>query len=485
MLRNSLLLLAFTWLLASSCQRELLSTDPTDKLAFSLDTLLFDTVFTTIGSTTLQLKVYNPNERAVEIERVKLGNPNGYFRLNVDGIAANEVRNLTIRAKDSIFVFVEVTVDPRQANAPMLVHDSIEFFTNGNLQDVHLVAFGQDMHLLREAIACDIRLPADKPYLVYGYLLVDSACTLELAPGTQMHFYRDAGLYVAGRLLAEGTLEQPVVFEGSRLEYVYSDVPGQWRGLVFLEGSQGNVMRHAIVKNATVGIQLGALLPGPSPDLLLENCRIEHHSAHDIYSLGASFTARNTVLGDCGQNALRMLRGGYCFLNHCTIGNHWAYGSRQQPSLLFNNFIEVTGITPEGDTVEYELPGDLNARLTNSIVHGTRANELGFSFDPRGGDFDFSFENCLIRADQEELDEIEEIRVRLDDPERFAECLINPPGFRFKNPNSYSYDYRLDTLSPAKDAGRRAFALGLPRDFFGNSRLDDLGPDMGAFERIE
>ena len=51
----------------TSCDDELFTTDPDKVLAFSTDTLTFDTVFTTIGSTTEQILVFNPNNRALKI----------------------------------------------------------------------------------------------------------------------------------------------------------------------------------------------------------------------------------------------------------------------------------------------------------------------------------------------------------------------------------------------------------------------------------
>ena len=56
-----ILLLAIT---LYSCREEQLSTDPSLKLTFSKDTVCFDTVFTTIGTSTLRLMVYNKNANA-------------------------------------------------------------------------------------------------------------------------------------------------------------------------------------------------------------------------------------------------------------------------------------------------------------------------------------------------------------------------------------------------------------------------------------
>ena len=122
-------------------------------MSFSHDTILFDTVFTTIGSTTKQLKVYNRHNRDIEIASVYLaGGDQSNFRLNIDGLSFYHAENILIRESDSIFIFVEVTIDPVAQNNPLVVQDSIVFITNDNVQDIDLVAWGQDVYLINSEI---------------------------------------------------------------------------------------------------------------------------------------------------------------------------------------------------------------------------------------------------------------------------------------------------------------------------------------------
>ncbi|MDP4586890.1 MAG: hypothetical protein NWS86_01825, partial [Flavobacteriales bacterium] len=70
----------------SSCKKDEVTTDPNALLNFSADTVLFDTVFSTIGSTTQLLKVYNQNDQAISISNIQLeGGNNSMYRINVDG----------------------------------------------------------------------------------------------------------------------------------------------------------------------------------------------------------------------------------------------------------------------------------------------------------------------------------------------------------------------------------------------------------------
>ena len=123
------------------------STNPTYRLSFSTDTLAFDTVFSTIGSTTRQFMIYNRNNEPLNIESVMLasGEATG-FRMNLDGRKGSLFNNVGILANDSMYVFVEVTVDPNGGNQPLLIQDSVLFTVNGVRQSVLLEAYGQDVH---------------------------------------------------------------------------------------------------------------------------------------------------------------------------------------------------------------------------------------------------------------------------------------------------------------------------------------------------
>ncbi|MCK4638186.1 MAG: hypothetical protein KAT33_02080, partial [Bacteroidales bacterium] len=69
------------FLIFSSCKKkDDFITDPSFKLDFSTDSIVFDTVFTTVGSITKQLKVYNNNKQNVKISSIQLagGNSSNY-----------------------------------------------------------------------------------------------------------------------------------------------------------------------------------------------------------------------------------------------------------------------------------------------------------------------------------------------------------------------------------------------------------------------
>ena len=115
-------------------------------LNFSNDTVIFDTVFASVGSITKTLTIYNNKDYNI-ITNIQLnGSSAANFRINVDGISESAHENILIPSNDSIFIFVEVTIDPSSNNLPYILTDSIVFYSENYTQSVKLIAWGQDAH---------------------------------------------------------------------------------------------------------------------------------------------------------------------------------------------------------------------------------------------------------------------------------------------------------------------------------------------------
>ena len=97
----------------SACRKERFMSGNDLALEFETDTLRFDTVFTDMGTATRKFKVYNPYNRTLQVKNIRLGGGSGSdFNLNVDGLAGTSFDNVEIPAKDSIYIFANVRVDP-------------------------------------------------------------------------------------------------------------------------------------------------------------------------------------------------------------------------------------------------------------------------------------------------------------------------------------------------------------------------------------
>lgn len=465
------LLLSIGYLI--SCKDEKYISSPDVKLQFSVDTVLFDTVFTTVGTTTQHLKIYNRYNEKLLISSVKLAKGDASsFRLNINGVSANEVKDLEIPPLDSLYIFVEVTVNPNGQNLPLIVKDSIEFITNENHQDVDLVAWGQDFNLIRKQTLKNVTWTKDRPYLVYNYAFVDSNSTLTIEPGTKIYFHKDAGLYVKGTVKARGTLEQPIHFYGDRLESVYANVPDQWNGILLYSGSKNNEFRNADIKNANIGLQVGNIENEGFSSVTLSNVRIQNMAYAGIFAIKSDISASNCLITNCGFYGVALLVGGSYEFNQTTIANYWGgYGVkiRSTPSVQIQNYLILSKGQPA-------ILGNLSkADFNNCIITGnaTDGNELFLSNNPEAS-FNYRFDHCILQVAD---------TFKTTSPAHYTNILKGADP-KFVDPFK-KYIFELDTLSPAKDAGKPSVAKLYPADLKGHDRTSDKGPDLGAIERQE
>ena len=463
-----------------SCKRDKIDTSSSIKLNFSTDTILFDTVFTTVGSTTNRLMVYNNSNHRISISNIYLaGGTSSNFSINVNGIACTSANDIEIESKDSLFIFVKVTVDPNHQNLPFILSDSIVFETNGNVQKIQLVAWGQNAHFLSPKYfpsnfpaysivsEGDATWTDDLPYVIYGYAVVDSSYTLTIKEGTKIYLHGNAALmvYRDGTLKVDGTIDKPVIFQGDRLENQYSDISGQWGEIWLSSGSINNEINYAIIKNGQIGILVDTIGNSTNPTLTLSNTIIKNMSVDGLWARGSIVLAYNSVFGNCGRHAINLDIGGAYDFRHCTIGNYWSEVIRQTPSLVLNNYYFDINGTP----IIREL---YSAYIGNCIIYGNVANELLLDKFPNYEFFNYKFDNCLIKTG-----------LPLNDPKYFSECIANSDPI-FTDINLNTNDLSIKEGSPAIDKGITSISTLIPFDIKGNSRTSDIKPDLGAYEYI-
>lgn len=457
----------FILILASGCRKDALTTDPGAKLRFSVDTLTFDTVFTTLASTTLPLKVFNDNKNKIRISDITLaGGEGSSFRINVDGLPGN-AEDIEIEGEDSMYIYVEVTVDPVNQNNPLIILDSIQFLTNGNAQSVILAAWGQDAHFYNAEFIGTETWEDDKPYVIFNNAAVDTGETLTIDPGVTVYFADQSSLYVFGSLVVNGGCGQDTVtFRGIRLEDFYDDLPGQWGGIQFFRSSTGNVLTNMEVTNSSTGITVGAfteadlpnLSTGNAAELTMDRVVVKNSQGTGVYGFLSNITAQNCLITNCGEEAVNLVLGGTYNFSQSTIANYGSVTvSHERSCLSLNNGVVIS--TPD---VAYEYIANLDATFTNCIIHGSLEEEIVFENDT-SGTFNYLFENCLLRT------------TYVAPTDSFVNVLQNvDPQFV----NRGDLDFHLAQGSPCIDAGKSG--IGISDDLDCGFRFDP--PDIGAFE---
>lgn len=495
MLKYFFLLISIIFVLFACRKEDNFITDSSAALEFSVDTLRFDTVFTTVGSATRILKIYNTHNQAIQISRISVEQgENSVFRFNVDGTPTNDISDVEIAANDSLYIFGEVTIDPDAplSVSPFVIEDNLVFETNGNTQKVLLEGWGQNANYVtgRDAkgrvslLSCDfgeITWDDPKPYVIHGVLVVDS-CTLVLPAGTDVYvhggiartvdesdntiIYNDGILFFLqrGKLVTQGTVDNPVTIQGDRLEEGFQEVSGQWAGIRLNSGSRNNVIEHTIIHQSIVGVRVDS-----AADLTIKNSQIYNTSGSGLLGLHGSIEAENCLIYNNGGNSVQLEYGGNYDFTYCTLASYGvdAAALRMSNVLCLDPFCQ-----------EFRFNA-LSASWTNSIIFGSRQDEIDL-FDVVGDQlpnfFNYDFENCIVKVDE------------LPDEELYANFfdLCNPcvnGSFNdalFVDPQED--DYHLDTLSIAE---QQALPIStIPLDLEGVMR-DGALPDIGCYEYVD
>ena len=508
--RYTLILSLLVIILWSSCRKDFEYAPSSGNLSFSKDTVFLDTIFTNIGSSTYALTVYNKTGFDMEIPSVRLGQgQQSNYRLNVDGIPGKEFQGIPLRARDSLFIFIETTFDIGQVNGPTFLYtDAIQFDSGFNLQEVALVTLVKDaiflyppsdsngqketLNLGIDGNGDEIRVEGftlgndqlnftnEKPYVIYGYASVPENATLTMEAGTRVYFHQNSGLWVRptaslhinGELSTDSLLlEKEVVFEGDRLEPRFDNIAGQWGTIWMAKGSTDNRIDHLTLKNATVGVLVEGDGTLASPTLSIRNTQVYNSASVNLWAKSAWIEAENVVLGSAGNTSLYCNLGGKYAFVHATLANFWSRGLRGGAALQIDNETRF----PSGEVASADL---VEARFVNSIIDGNGMLELQL-ISNQTNTFNFSFTNCLIKIDEQATAISGNALYDFEDPSRYAQVLLNASA-RFTDTGKN--DFRLGTDSPAIGTAQEAAALLVPFDILGNDRT--LVPDLGAYQYI-
>ncbi|AZQ44080.1 right-handed parallel beta-helix repeat-containing protein [Nonlabens ponticola] len=501
------ILLGTVIILLASCRNDFEFTESVGALEFSQDTVFLDTVFTNIGSSTRTVKVYNRSDEDILIPQVRLRQGDeSLYRLAVDGVPGRVFENVELLANDSLFVFIETTVDinTQTDDDEFLYLDTIDFGSSGDFQSVELVTLIKDAIFLfperdDEGIEESLLLGVDqdeneirirgfvldedeltftneKPYVIYGFAAIPNDQTLTIEAGARLFFHDGSGiiasnestLKVNGAPSLTEALENEVIFQGDRLEPAFNDLPGQWTAIWLTAGSKDHEISHLTIRNSSVGI----IMDSQSDDddgatLRIDNTQIYNSANNGILASTASIDAENLVINNSGQSSVVLRLGGEYNFNNCTIANFFPNGLRQDPALFISNTIPNSGLS---EPLE-------NAVFTNCIIYGDRDLEL-LILDDEVSDLNFKFENSLIKF-EDRFGELEDISVYdFSNTDLYEQVILNEEPF-FKN--AARNELQISNESAANGLGNPATVASLD---ITQAARDAGSPDAGAYESV-
>ncbi len=438
-----------------SCKKKNLFGD--GNLEFSTSELVFDTVFTTIGSTTKNFKIYNKKNNALKIEEVQLmGGSNSPFKINLDGLKGTYFTDIELAKKDSLFCFVEVKLNVNGQNLPLIVEDSIRLRTNGEDQYVKLVVWGQDMYYHNKEIMNTQTWPTDKPHVIYGYAAIDSAQTLNIVGGTRIYMHKGAILWnYKGTLNMDGEYNNKIILQGDRLESFYSNVPGQYYGIYFQE-ARPSMVDNVVIKNATAGIHIDSRDQNYSLNTVtLSNTEIYNTASYGLFLYNEpKVYGQNLLVHSSGVHALLVIRGAEFTFNHC---NFLGYGTAEGTSTAVGISNKYT--TSNGTYVGSIPTGDFN----NCVIYGSSAEQIAFdTLNTNGITLNFHIRNSVIRSSS------------LSSP-IYTSCSSNDPIF--SDPGAKNFEFSSSTSS-LNNNGNQLYSTGT--DLLNTFRNNP--PDIGVYE---
>lgn len=477
-MKRLLYILMAVVLVASCSDDESWTTSPSDVLSFSVDTVKFDTLISTVPSATKHLIIYNRGKKGIRIGRVWLSQGAASpFRTNVDGFTIGSSSDLgfEVRAKDSLVVRIEVTPPPTGQVEPMSFADDMLFqLESGVIQKVRLTVGSQDAYMLHGfTVTSDTTFSSSMPVVIYDSLVVSEGATLTLMPGTKLLFHDGAGLEVRGRLLALGTKDSLVTMRSDRTDHMfdyllYDATPSRWEGLRFRSGSVGNVLRHCDIHSGCYGILVDST-DFSTESLLIENSVIHNVGGNGLQLESCGVQVLNTQISNTKGHCVLLYGGDYLFL-HCTIAQFYPLAGGRGDALRIQN-------TEDGNYHHLE-----RAYFLNCVITGYGEDVIMGDIE-EGQDYtcDYLFSHCYLNT----IESDDTIRFRHIVYDTDKQTLVRDKNFARFDMHNFIYDFTPDSASAIRNMGDTAYISILPVDRLGRSRTLDEGPDAGCYEYVK
>ncbi len=472
------ILLFFAICVASCVENDTWTTDRGVLLTFSTDTVAFDTLLSTVPSSTKMLTIYNRYKEGVRITRASLAAGSAsIFRVNVDGQYLYEGvgEDFEIRRRDSLVVRVEVTPPETGSDSPVGYEDDLQFqLESGVVQRIHLTVGAQDAFFLHgPVVATDTMFSNRKPIVIFDSLVVAEGVTLTIEEGATLMFHDGAGIEVRGQIVARGTREKPITLRGDRTDHMfdylpYDNTPSRWEGVSLRGSSKGNVFSYCDIHGANYGI----VCDSTSLDtitLLVDNSVIHNIGGDGLHLDNVQSQVLNTQISNTLGRCVYVF-GGACRFVHCTIAQFYPFDANRGYALSLSN---------EENQVYRHL---YYAYFQNCVITGYGDDVIIGSIS-EGQDYtcDYLFENCYLNT----IVSDDTLRFRHVVYDNDEQPLVREKNFTLFDTRNFLYDFTPDSLSGIRNMASGEFLDILPEDRLGRSRLVDVVPDAGCYEYVK
>ncbi|RXM52368.1 MULTISPECIES: hypothetical protein [unclassified Chryseobacterium] len=465
------LLLAFSfWMLlvAVSCNKDDITFDaPSQQLRFSRDTVFCDTVYHQVRSETYVVKVYNNEDKDILIPRVNLEKgATSLYRINVDGKPGYDFKDVPLRKKDSLYIYVEIA--PQATGPEAIAEDKVVFSGPAGQQHVTLFSVVQDAEFFIQTptnpniITSSTTWTNNKAKIIYGNLTLDKNVTLDIDPGTKVYFHKNSGMKVSSDavLNINGALDKQVILRGDRNDPYYDTISKNWNSIKMEPNSILN-MNHARLFGGTRGLEMKQTTAN------ISNSFIHTFFEYGLYAVNSTVTANNLVMNNCGLSCIGIFKGGKHNYTHATIANY----SKSMQSFDRKGIFATNEWKNDAGQSEQAALQQFNLR--NSIVYSDRDNAVQFEQTP-GQQFEYLIQNCLLKYSG-----TSEAGFAFDNNVNVVQSIKNTDP-QFMNYFMAKMNLRVKTTSPAKGKGNVTVAGNVPFDIVNEPRTTN--PTIGAYQ---
>lgn len=443
----------------SSCRDDFDYDLASDELGFSTDTISLDTIFNHTNSQTYKFTVHNRQNKDIEIPRIYLSRgETSFYKLNVDGMPGYTFENIPVRAKDSIFVFVEIAAGDAPVNP--LYEDEVVFETTNGSQQVKLLSWIERARFyIPEQGQTDVLINEDhseyywgntESRVIFGNAIVNNS--LEIQAGTKVYFHSGAGMTVNGTLNVIGNRGSEVIFRSDRHDERSDSLPNMWGKIKIKSPNDSeiflNKIEYAIIKGGNIGLEV------ENSKLNISNTKILNNERIGLYAIRSNITGYNLVVNNSNVAALG-IEGGTSNFTHCTFANYHNIG--QGAGQNFSLYLSNTDSTGTSAPV-------VEANFYNSIFYGRAMNAI--HIDEGIASSSYQFRNNVIKGEH---------------PANNSFSAITNEDPLFVNPGFGKNDLRLYDGSSATDLGSPSFLI--PSDI-NEAMRDTFSPNAGAYETL-
>ena len=482
------LILPLLALLLACSDYESFSDNPNFRLEFSQDTVAFDTLISTIPSSTKTLYAFNNNGNGMRISTIQLeGGAGSLFRVNVDGrfLADGAWHDFEVLKHDSLVIRIEMTPPEVGSTEPLYFEDKLHFLLENGVQQTVVLSGGSvDAYIQKGGliIESDETLLTDKAYVIYDSLVVKKGATLTLTEGTRLMFHDKAALHVYGKLLVQGSLEKPVVLRGDRMDHMfdyllYDNTPSRWEGVIIHKDSYGNEFYQCDLHSSLFGIiveDTEQVTPDESmPSVTLDCCILHNIGGDGLRLTNCVSKVTNTQISNTLGHTVNINGGSHTFV-YCTLAQFYPFTANRGDALH---------LASSEDGSDYGLLR--KAHFINCVITGYGEDVIMGENIPEDGSCNYLFHHSFLNTPA------------VDDEEHFSGCifdqdkkkneeekLVRQDNFLVFDTENFIYDFTPKDSSMIRSLADPYYE-GVPAfDRKGVSRLADEGPDAGCYEYV-